>query len=78
MRFRIPRSFWWQVACLLFAACAIILAVMITVYCSMGDSFLVTALRTDILLSVICLAFLVGIGGFFYYVARRSVKEENS
>ena len=68
------RLFWWQIAALLFTACAIILCVMATVHASHGLGFEETAARTDALLTVISLAFLVSIGGFSLYVMLRRAR----
>ncbi len=74
MRRNTSRRFWWQTAALLFAACAIILCVMATVHCSHGLGFVETAARTDALLTVISLAFLISIGGFSLYVLLRRAR----
>ena len=68
------RLFWWQTAALLVAACAIILCVMATVYYSQELGFVETAARTDAVLTVISLAFLVSIGGFSLYVMIRRTR----
>lgn len=74
MRCKASRLFWWQIAALLFAACAIIFCVVATVYCSHDLGFVETAARTDALLTVISLAFLISICGFSLYVLLRRMR----
>lgn len=74
MRRKMTRLFWWQVALLLFAACFVIGAVMMTVHCSQDLAFEETAALTDVVLTVFSCTLILLIGGFALFVAIRRAR----
>ena len=74
MRTRSSRSFFANLAVLLFGACLMIYAVVCTVYCSFHLSFAETAARTELVLSLLSCLLVVAISIFATYAMRRDRK----